>query len=90
MGIDSNTLVHDATSLMKQVLVIHEKKSKDSALAEEYIAGRELYVGIVGNANCYLEQASEFVTAAAAAGLDYPTLINKIVDLAVERYGQGI
>jgi D-alanine-D-alanine ligase len=179
MGIDSNALVHDATSLMKQVLAIHEK-SHDSALAEEYIAGRELYVGILGNrapmvfpplemdfsglpkgalhvmgakakwakrsaeykgtkavlaklpdelrarlqkvsldayralrvrdygrvdlrladtgdiyvievnANCYLEQGSEFATAAAAAGLDYPTLINKIVELAVERYEQGI
>ena len=42
------------------------------------------------NANCYLEQGSEFATAAAAAGLDYPTLINKIADFAVERYQQGL
>jgi D-alanine-D-alanine ligase len=179
LGIDGNSLVHDATSLMKQVLVIQEK-SQDSALAEQYIAGREFYVGIMGNrkpvalppieidfsglpegalpvmgakakwakrsaeykgtkavlaelpdelrarlqkvsldayralrvrdygrvdlrladtgdiyvievnANCYLEQGSEFATAAAAAGLDYPALINKIVELAVERYEQGI
>ena len=31
----------------------------------------EIYV-IEVNANCYLEQESEFATAAAAAGLDYP------------------
>lgn len=37
------------------------------------------------NANCYLEQSGEFATAAAAAGLDYPTLINKIAELALER-----
>jgi D-alanine-D-alanine ligase len=37
------------------------------------------------NASCYLEQAGEFATAAAAAGIDYPTLINRIADLAVER-----
>ena len=44
----------------------------------------EIYV-IEVNANCYLEQGSEFATAAAAAGLDYPTLINRIVDLALQR-----
>jgi len=48
----------------------------------------QIYV-IEVNASCYLEESSEFATAAAAAGLDYPALINKIVDLAVERYKQN-
>ena len=48
----------------------------------------EIYV-IEVNANCYLERAGEFATAAAAAGIDYPALINRIVDLAVQRYGRG-
>ena len=48
----------------------------------------DIYV-IEVNANCYLEQASEFAAAAAAAGIDYPTLINRIVELAVERYERG-
>jgi D-alanine-D-alanine ligase len=39
------------------------------------------------NASCYLERSSEFVMAAAAAGIDYPRLIEKIVNLASERYG---
>ena len=41
----------------------------------------EIYV-IEVNASCYLEQTSEFAAAAAAAGIDYPTLINRIAELA--------
>jgi D-alanine-D-alanine ligase len=48
IGIDGDSLVRDTTSLMKRVIAIHEK-IKDSALVEEYIEGRELYVGILGN-----------------------------------------
>jgi D-alanine-D-alanine ligase len=44
----------------------------------------EIYVLEV-NASCYLEKSSEFAMAAAAAGLDYPRLIEKIVNLAVAR-----
>jgi D-alanine-D-alanine ligase len=48
----------------------------------------EIYV-IEVNASCYLEQSSEFARAGAALGLDYPTLINKIVESAVKRYESG-
>jgi D-alanine-D-alanine ligase len=34
------------------------------------------------NANCYLEQSSEFATAAGAAGLDYVRLVKRIGELA--------
>ena len=175
IGIDGDSLVRDATSLMRRVLDIHEKV-KDSALVEEYIEGRELYVGVLGNrepialppievdfsgmpegmprilgskakwspesveykgtksvladlpdelrarlqktavdaaralrvrdygrvdlrltetgdiyvievnANCYLEKDSEFAVAAKAQGLEFPELIQRIVDLALERY----
>lgn len=47
----------------------------------------EIYV-IEVNASCYLEQTSEFAKAADAAKVDYVTLINRIVELAVERAGQ--
>jgi D-alanine-D-alanine ligase len=40
------------------------------------------------NASCYLERSSEFAMSAAAAGLDYRQLIEKIVNLALERYGK--
>jgi D-alanine-D-alanine ligase len=175
IGISGDSLVRDATSLMKRVIMIHEKLN-DSALVEEYIEGRELYVGVVGNgdpvalppiemdfsgmpegmphivgskakwskksaeykgtksvlaelpdelrarvqkaavdayralrvrdygrvdlrvaetgeiyvievnANCYLEKESEFATAAATHGMDFPTLVNHIAELAVARY----
>jgi D-alanine-D-alanine ligase len=44
----------------------------------------EIYVLEV-NASCYLERNSEFAMAAAAGGLDYPRLIERIVDLALAR-----
>lgn len=176
IGIDGNSLVRNATSLMRRVLDIHEKVN-DSALVEEYIEGREFYVGVLGNreavalppiemdfsglpegvphvlgtkakwspesveykgtkavlaelpdelrarlqktavdaaralqvrdygrvdlrlaetgdiyvievnASCYLEKSGEFATAAAAHGLEFPALIQRIVELAMERYG---
>ena len=175
IGIDGESLVKDATSLMKRVLTIHEKIG-DSALVEEYIEGRELYVGVLGNreplafppiemdfsgmpegmprivgskakwkknsaeykgtksvlaelpdelraklqkaavdayralrvrdygrvdlrltetgdiyvievnASCYLEENSEFANAAKAAGIEFPDLVHRIVELAAERY----
>jgi D-alanine-D-alanine ligase len=47
----------------------------------------EIYVLEV-NASCYLERHSEFAMAARAMGLDYPRLIERIVQLALERYGK--
>lgn len=49
IGIDGKSLVNDAGSLMKKVAYIHDKLN-DAALAEEFIEGREFYVGILGNA----------------------------------------
>jgi len=48
IGIGTNSLVRDSTALMERVLAIH-KKFGDAALAEEYIEGREFYVGVLGN-----------------------------------------
>jgi D-alanine-D-alanine ligase len=48
IGIGTDSLVHDATALMERVVAIH-KKFKDAALAEEYIEGREFYVGVLGD-----------------------------------------
>jgi D-alanine-D-alanine ligase len=38
------------------------------------------------NASCYLDKESEFAMAAAAGGLDYKRLIERIVDLALARH----
>jgi D-alanine-D-alanine ligase len=48
IGIDGGSLVRTATDLMKRVVQIHEELH-DAALAEEYIEGREFYVGVLGN-----------------------------------------
>jgi D-alanine-D-alanine ligase len=48
IGIDDKSLVRNATDLMKRVVLIHEKVN-DSALVEEYIEGREFYIGVLGN-----------------------------------------
>jgi D-alanine-D-alanine ligase len=48
IGIHRNSLVTDMKTLMRRVATIHEDLN-DSALAEEYIEGREFYVGVLGN-----------------------------------------
>ena len=48
IGIDRQALVSDAMAMMKRVVTIHEQLN-DSALVEEYIEGREFYVGVIGN-----------------------------------------
>jgi D-alanine-D-alanine ligase len=49
IGIGGKSLVHDAGALMERVAAIR-KELNDSALAEEFIDGREFYVGVLGNA----------------------------------------
>ena len=48
LGIDEESLVHSTEEMMDRVQFIH-KKFGDSALVEEYIEGREFYVGVLGN-----------------------------------------
>lgn len=48
----------------------------------------EVYVLEV-NAGCYLAEPEEFAAGARAAGMDYPTLINRIVEDALARYGNA-
>lgn len=48
----------------------------------------DIYV-IEANANCYLEEESEYAMAAAAAGIPHDELIAKIADLAIERQRNG-
>lgn len=48
LGITESSLVHDDVGLERQVTYVHEALRSD-ALVEEYIAGREFYVGMLGN-----------------------------------------
>jgi len=48
LGIAQASVVLDAKQLIERVAFIHEQTHSD-ALVEEYIQGRELYVGVIGN-----------------------------------------
>ena len=47
-GIAQASIVHTGEALAERVKFIHEK-TNDDAIAEQYIEGRELYVGVLGN-----------------------------------------
>jgi D-alanine-D-alanine ligase len=48
VGIAQSSIVHDDEKLRERVAFIHEQVGTD-AIAEQYIEGRELYVGVLGN-----------------------------------------
>ncbi len=48
LGISRKSIVRDARELRDRVEYVHEELKTD-ALVEEYIEGRELYVGVMGN-----------------------------------------
>lgn len=47
-GISQASIVHDDESLASRVEFIHDRID-DDAIAEQYVDGRELYVGVLGN-----------------------------------------
>jgi D-alanine-D-alanine ligase len=48
LGISQASIVEDAARLTERIAFIHERTQSD-ALVEEYVDGRELYVGVIGN-----------------------------------------
>jgi D-alanine-D-alanine ligase len=48
IGINGDSLVRSTREMMERVLDIH-RRVKDAALVEEYVEGREFYVGVLGN-----------------------------------------
>jgi D-alanine-D-alanine ligase len=48
VGISQSSVVRDDPALGERVTFIHDRHSTD-AIVEEFIAGREVYVGVVGN-----------------------------------------
>jgi len=48
LGIAQASVVEDGAKLRERIEFVHEQVKSD-ALVEEYIAGRELYVGVMGN-----------------------------------------
>ncbi len=50
VGIAQASLVHDDEKLTQRVEFIH-RQNKTAAIAEQFIKGREIYVGVIGNQN---------------------------------------
>ncbi len=50
VGISQASVVHDEEKLAQRVEFIH-RQNKTAAIAEQFIKGREIYVGVIGNQN---------------------------------------
>lgn len=59
IGISGASIVRDDVKLMERVEFIH-RTAGSAALAEEYIEGREIYVGVMGNERVTVLPAWEF------------------------------
>jgi D-alanine-D-alanine ligase len=75
LGISQASIVYDGQKLRERVEFIHEQTRSD-ALVEEYIEGRELYVGVLGN---------ERLTTFPLWELDFGTLPEVMVGIATRK-----
>ena len=67
-GISRESVVEDDASLVERVKFVHERFESD-AIAEEFIAGRELYVGVIGNYRLEVLPAWELTIANQPEGV---------------------
>jgi D-alanine-D-alanine ligase len=75
LGISQASIVHDGQKLRERVGFIHEQTNSD-ALVEEYIEGREIYIGVVGN---------ERLTTFPLWELDFGTLPDVMAGIATRK-----
>lgn len=67
LGISQASIVEDAPRLRERIEFIHEHTQSD-ALVEEYVGGRELYVGVLGNERIRTLTPWEFLFGELKAG----------------------
>jgi len=67
-GISRQSVVEDDASLVERVKFVHERFESD-AIVEEFIAGRELYVGVIGNYRLEVLPAWELTIANQPEGV---------------------
>jgi len=75
LGISQASLVEDMKGLRERVQFIHEQIQSD-ALVEEYIDGREIYVGVLGNSR---------LTTLPAWEMDFGTLADNRARIATRK-----
>jgi len=83
-------LSEDLTARMQKVAVdsFQALRLRDYARVDLRVTSREEIYVIEVNPNCYLEKNAEFATAALKDGLEYPALVNRILELANARYSR--
>jgi D-alanine-D-alanine ligase len=67
LGISQASIVEDAARLRERIAFIHEHTSSD-ALVEEYVEGREFYIGVIGNDRIRTLPPWEFIFGELKAG----------------------
>ncbi len=67
LGISQASIVEDAARLTERIAFIHEHTQSD-ALVEEYVEGREFYVGVIGNERIRTLPPWEFIFGELKAG----------------------
>jgi len=83
-------LSEELTNKIQQVAIdsFQALRLRDYARVDLRVTAEEEVYVIEANPNCYLEQNSEFARSAQKAGLEYPALISRIVELASARYSR--
>lgn len=83
-------LSEELTERMQKVAVdaFHALRLRDYARVDLRVNAKEEIYVIEVNPNCYLEKKAEFASAAKKSGMDYPALINRIIELANARYSR--
>jgi D-alanine-D-alanine ligase len=83
-------LSEDLSERIKKVAIdaFQALRLRDYARVDLRVTSAEKIYVIEVNPNCYLEEKSEFASAAQKDGLEYPALINRIVELASARYSR--
>ena len=66
----------------------HALRLRDYARVDLRVNAKEEIYVIEVNPNCYLEKNAEFASAALKSGLEYPQLIERILELASARYSR--
>jgi D-alanine-D-alanine ligase len=83
-------LSDELTGRMQKVAVdaFNALRLRDYARVDLRVNAKEEIYVIEVNPNCYLEKHAEFSAAAAKDGIEYPQLVNRIVELASARYSR--
>ncbi len=83
-------LSEDLSDRIKQVAIdaFQALRLRDYARVDLRVTDAGKIYVIEVNPNCYLEAKSEFASSALKDGIEYPALINRIVELASARYSR--